>query len=79
MSKADHLQSATMALMLFVWEFLGMYINPLIAHWRAVVVVKLLRVWITFPIAQISRCYMRIRGSLNMLYAFGATDIKLQK
>lgn len=54
--KAVYLQAAIMAQMLFVWEFLGMKINLLIAQRRAeaVVVVKFLWVWIAFPVAQIS-------------------------
>lgn len=67
----------------FVWEFIRIKINPLIAQRRAVVVVKFLRVWIAFPVRQISSILkMRHadRGrSLNTFYAFGAADVKLQK
>lgn len=67
----------------FVWEFIRIEMNPLIAQWRAVVVVKFLWVCIAFPVRQISSILkMRHadRGrSLNTFYAFGAADVKPQK
>lgn len=47
----------------FVWEFIRIKINPFIAQWRAVVVVKFLWVWITFPVRQISSILKMRRGS----------------